>query len=318
MPTEHSHYVYVYRTPIPVRVWDYRFEIGRLLSFTKNDVFYVGSGQNDRIDSHEKEVKKGIIKTEKQRVIAKILAKGLFPVKEKIFVGLTGKEARKKEQELGESIDLSNLTNVAPPGKNGVTNHSKETKEKIKKASKRCWKDPDYRAKVHTSESNKRISETLTGRKFSEERKAKHKLAMNRLEVKQKLSAAGKGRPSWNKGKQGVQIFSSETRIKCSDHMKEEWKRRKAIGWSFADEVKAEMSHQRKGKPFKNTENSHKKRSDTVKKLWKDPSYRENLMKKRVEVSSSVSYRKKMSNSIKEVWRQRKVVQRGSLSPLST
>lgn len=147
--------------------------------------------------------------------------------------------------------------------------HSEETKEKISKAhkgrkhseehnknlsisKKNAFKDEEYKKRVMeksiTPERNKKLSESLKGKKRSEEvvnrvnknpekiRKTaeKHRGMKRSEESKKKMSEAAKGRTPWNKGKKGLVektkcIHNNELRVNKLvplDHVLEE-------GWEY-------------------------------------------------------------------------------------
>ena len=75
---------------------------------------------------------------------------------------------------------------------------------------------------VHTEETRRKVSESLTGKPKSEESRRKQSESRKGMvfseEHKRNLSESLKGRDTWNKGKTG--IYSEETRRKMSESAK--------------------------------------------------------------------------------------------------
>src|SRR5258708_11777796 len=86
-------------------------------------VFYVGKGQDNRIDHHEAEARKGK-RSYKCSVIRKIWAAGEQMVKRKVQKNMTEEAAYQLEKDLIRMYDRRHLTNLTDGGE-GATGHSK-------------------------------------------------------------------------------------------------------------------------------------------------------------------------------------------------
>lgn len=117
-----------------------------------------------------------------------------------ILAGLTEQEAFKREVELIHEyrkwFKLVNITN----GGEGVSGlkHSKETKNKLSALAKEQWKNQSSRQKLIESrkeiysrpERSRKLSQSHTGKKFSNNHKQNHKKAMNQSKTVKKLAEA--------------------------------------------------------------------------------------------------------------------------------
>lgn len=122
-----------------------------------------------------------------------------------------------------------------------TSNMPQEQRDKIAESVRKLWDDPEYRANA-TLKLKGRTS-PRKGVKLSDE-------------TKKKISESKRGKPAWNKG------------IKATD------------------EQRKRMSELRKGLPcprkgVKLTIEQKQRISESVKKLWDDPEYRENIKSKK-------------------------------------
>src|SRR5215813_11018737 len=74
-------------------------------------IFYVGKGQGDRIDKHEKEAGRSYLENAKLRVIREIWAAGGKVVKKKVFETAIEQDANKYEQQLIAQCNKHYLVN---------------------------------------------------------------------------------------------------------------------------------------------------------------------------------------------------------------
>lgn len=118
----------------------------------------------------------------------------------KIIKGLTESEAIEKEiSTIKEYRGKYTLTNITDGGE-GVSglHHTNETKKILSEISKNQWKNPKMkelliksRRKTHSDiEFRKHMSEVKKGQVLSQEDKIKQKIALNKPEVKKKMSKA--------------------------------------------------------------------------------------------------------------------------------
>lgn len=126
------------------------FYVYQLIDSRNNNIFYVGKGQGNRMYQHEEIAKKG--KSENRKLcykIKKILSEGENILYKKIFETDDEKKALLKEKEIIKKLGLENLCNITEGGIGGDT----------------------YKNNPHLNEILLQISNSLKGRKCTEERK---------------------------------------------------------------------------------------------------------------------------------------------------
>lgn len=143
--------------------------------------FYVGKGKNNRYLECKRRNQKFLDFYNTHQCDVKI-----------VYNGLTETEAFDKEYELTKQyLDQDiNLSNIAIGNRGGFT-HTENALHKISEASKRCWNNSEYRA---------RMLEVVKKPKSIEGRKNMSK-AQQRPEVKLKQRNAHLGQIPYNKGK---------------------------------------------------------------------------------------------------------------------
>lgn len=239
-PQNKPHYVYV-------------------LAYPDGRVFYVGKGQGDRINQHEREARKSKTHNSyKCNVIRKIWRDGGQVVRTILAYFETHEEACM--YEIGLIFFLPGLTNQTYGG-DGTLGHvvSEEMRQKISEKNK--GRTPWSKGKQIWSEEERRgISTRLKGHTHSEEARRKIGEAgkgrqpwiagkRHTEETRKKMSAAGKGRTPPNKGKTGYYRHSEEHKHKMSEIMK---------GRPRSEEYRRHISEAQKGK---------RRSPDTIRKL---------------------------------------------------
>ena len=173
----------------------------------------------------------------------------------------------------------------------GVYERTEETKRKLSKAQQRRKERDGY---IHSSETRRKISESLKGMTRSPLSE----------EHKKKLSESHKGKPTWNKGKK----LSEEHKRKISEGNKgkrrsplsEEHKRRISEankGKKLSEETKRKMSEANKGKKL--SEEHRKKMSEAQKgkKLSKETKRKISEVQKGKKLSEET--KRKISEALK-------------------
>lgn len=188
MNTENIFYVYVWKRP------------------DTNEVFYVGKGSNNRIDS---------LKSRNNHVLNVVKKYGGLKsiIKEKIYENLSEAEAFKLEKETISNLRITlkeKLLNISDGGDgssgwfNSLTDEEKNHHREISKS---------WSGKKHTDEQKRKISESKKGKKHTDETNKKVS------ETRKKKFQEGKLLPFW-KGKN----LSEETKRKISETRKEKFK----------------------------------------------------------------------------------------------
>jgi group I intron endonuclease len=165
----------------------------------------------------------------------------------------------------GECYNIQKIAQINDPSCFSKT--PKETSEKISKASKRNWANPEYREKIskfqkelwkdqsHQSKISEASKRNWTNPEYREKISKFQKKLWENVEYKKEMSNTVKKR--WE---------NSEYREKASKSQKELWK----------------------------DQDYQSKMSNGKKELWKNPTYREKILKKRKEIWDSDAHKKKM------------------------
>lgn len=211
------------------------------------NIFYVGKGSGKRITEHGLRCDKS--NPFKNRIIAKIRASGMEPLRVFLAKGLTEAQAFAREKFTIMSIGrhpsgpLANLTN----GGEGVCGHkhSEATRQKLRIS---------HTGYVHTPEQTRKIALANKGRKHTPEAIAKIKTAREKaappsLEARAKMSAARKGKPLTEETRAKLRIIH---RTRPRKPLTEEHKAnlsRVRKGRVLSLETRAKLSASKKGRP---------------------------------------------------------------------
>ncbi len=197
-----------------------------LIDSITGKIFYIGKGCKKRMYEHVKDVQRGRIPNNNNRLknkIKKILSAGYKIKYKKILITENEQKAFAKEIELIKKIGLENLCNLTYGGEGNIP--SEETKRKMSKNNGRYWL-----GKKLSKKHRQKLSYAHKGKKLSEEHK-------------RKIGIKSKGR-----------ILSEETKQKMSDSQK---------GKYHTTETKKKMSEAKKGKKL--SEKHKRKISEALK-----------------------------------------------------
>jgi hypothetical protein len=232
--------------------------------------FYVGKGQGDRIDQHEKHARQGR-DSRLCRHIREMQADDRSVEKKKLFFTDNEAEAFQVEKEYVSKIGLDKLDNVLPGGgaicpdairqainkKISVSNMGRPATMKGKPSPTR-GKKASAETLLKLSAAHKGAHGTMNGRhhteearrKMSESQKGKKKPGrILTLEHKQKIAEAGRGRKHSEETRRKIgeanRNRSTEVRRKLSEAM---MGNKYFLGRHHSDETKLKMSESMKGK----------------------------------------------------------------------
>jgi len=222
------------------------YYVYELIDPRNNKVFYVGKGKYKRMYYHYNIVNnnKNLINKHLENKLKQLINENLKPKYKKIFESENEQECFKKEIKKIKEIGKENLCNLTNGGEsNGGFIFSEKTK--LLKSKQTSGSGNPMYGKKHNPETIEKIRNKML-------EKNSHK------EYRDMIS---------NKTKKAM---TEEVKLKCSTGMK---------GKKQSKEAKEKISNGNKGK--KRTEEAKRKYSENMKKRWKDPTERKELIWKR-------------------------------------
>jgi hypothetical protein len=129
-----------------------RYYVYELVIMPDCKVCYVGKGQGTRMDDHLRRARRPDTKCGQKRLYRKlreVLGSGKSIVGRKVHETDSETDAFKTERETIQRYGFDNLFNVASHAFLGRSLKA-EVRLEIAEASRRMWRDPEYRSKNHT------------------------------------------------------------------------------------------------------------------------------------------------------------------------